>query len=115
MFDVAPSELLIVGIAALIFIGPKDLPKAMQVIGRFIGRARGLASQFRAGFDSIVREAELEEMEKKWKAENERIMREYGAAYGQPETQAASALPAPELATDTPPAPDSAVDLSKPA
>ncbi len=79
MFDIAPSEFMLFALVALVVIGPKDLPKAMRVVGRFVGKARGMASHFRSGFDSMVREAELEEMEKKWKAENERIMREHAA------------------------------------
>ena len=79
MFDVAPTEFLLVAVIALIVIGPKDLPKAMRVVGYWVGRMRGVARQFRSGFDSMVREAELEEMEKRWAAENARIMREHGA------------------------------------
>ncbi|MBB6503270.1 sec-independent protein translocase protein TatB [Sphingomonas endophytica] len=77
MFDIAPSEFLLVAFVALVVIGPKDLPKAMRVLGYWVGRARAVGRQFRNGFDEMVREAELEEMEKKWKAENERIMREH--------------------------------------
>ncbi|MEG3165038.1 Sec-independent protein translocase protein TatB [Sphingomonas sp. PB2P19] len=77
MFDIAPSELLLVGFVALVVIGPKDLPKAMRIVGYWVGKARGVARQFRSGFDSMVREAELEEMEKRWASENERIMREH--------------------------------------
>jgi sec-independent protein translocase protein TatB len=80
MFDVAPTELLLVGIVALLVIGPKDLPKAMRLVGKWVGRARGVARQFRSGFDSMVREAELAEMEKQWAAENERIMRDHPPA-----------------------------------
>ena len=79
MFDIAPSEFMLVAFVALIVIGPKDLPKAMRLLGYWVGKARGVARTFRSGFDSMVREAELEEMEKKWKAENERIMREHPA------------------------------------
>jgi sec-independent protein translocase protein TatB len=79
MFDIAPSEFMLFALVALIVIGPKDLPKAMRVVGRFVGKARGMASQFRSGFDAMVREAELEEMEKKWKEENARIMAEHSA------------------------------------
>ena len=68
---------LVVALVALVVIGPKDLPKAMRLAGYWVGRARGVARQFRSGFDEMVREAELAEMEKKWKAENERIMREH--------------------------------------
>ncbi|MGK6355883.1 Sec-independent protein translocase protein TatB [Sphingomonas sp. DT-207] len=77
MLDVAPTELLLVAIVALLVIGPKDLPTAMRFVGRWVGKARGVARQFRSGFDSMVREAELAEMEKQWAAENERIMREH--------------------------------------
>lgn len=87
MLDVAPTELLLVAVVALLVIGPKDLPKAMRFVGRWVGKARGVARQFRSGFDTMVREAELAEMEKQWAAENERIMREH------PPTPA---LPAPE-------------------
>ena len=77
MFDIAPTELLIVAIVALVVIGPKDLPRVMRTVGHWVGRARGMARHFRSGLDTMMREAELEEMEKKWKAENDRIMREH--------------------------------------
>jgi len=96
MLDIAPSELLLVAFVALVVIGPKDLPKAMRVVGYWVGRARGVARQFRSGFDTMVREAELEEMEKKWAAENERIMREH------PQTPAADELPAADAPAETP-------------
>lgn len=79
MFDIAPSEFLLFAVIALVVIGPKDLPKAMRVVGRFVGKARGMTRHLRSGFDAMVREAELEEMEKKWQAENERIMREHAS------------------------------------
>jgi len=79
MFNIDSSEFLLVAIVALVVIGPKDLPKAMRVVGYWVGKARGVTRQFRQGFDNMVREAELEEMEKRWAAENERIMREHAA------------------------------------
>ncbi|HEX2763605.1 MAG TPA: Sec-independent protein translocase protein TatB [Allosphingosinicella sp.] len=77
MFGVDSSELLVVALIALLVIGPKDLPKAMRVVGHWVGRARGMARHFRSGFETMMREAELEEMEKKWREENERILREH--------------------------------------
>lgn len=77
MFDVASSELIVLGVVALLVIPPKDLPKAMRAAGYWLGKVRGVATQFRSGFDTMLREAELHEMEKKWAAENERIMREH--------------------------------------
>ena len=74
MFGIDSSELAVVAILALIFIGPKDLPKVMRTIGYWVGKVRGMARHFTAGIESMVREAELEEMEKRWREENERIM-----------------------------------------
>ena len=75
MLDFNAPEFLVVGIVALLVIGPKDRPKALRLLGKWVGRARGIARQFRTGFDTMVRESELAEMEKQWAAENERIMR----------------------------------------
>lgn len=74
MFDVSSSEFLLVMVIALIVIGPKDLPKVLRFVGNWVSKARAVAAQFRSGIDDIVRQSELEELEKKWKAENERIM-----------------------------------------
>lgn len=79
MFDIGAAELLVILIVAVIVIGPKDLPVAMRVAGRWIGKVRRISAQFRSGIDAMVREAELEDMEKKWKAQNEEIMRRSAA------------------------------------
>lgn len=101
MFDIAPSEFLLVAIVALVVIGPKDLPKAMRLAGYWVGKARGVARQFRSGFDNMVREAELAEMEKKWATENERIMKEHA---GDTETaiEPAGAAPDPQHSSAEP-------------
>jgi sec-independent protein translocase protein TatB len=96
MFDVAPTELLLVAVIALVVIGPKDLPRVMRVVGRWVARARGVARQFRSGFDEMIRESELREMEEKWRAENERIMREH------PATPPPEGEPTPVLPPETP-------------
>lgn len=101
MFDIAPSEFILFALVALVVIGPKDLPKAMRVVGRFVGKARGMARHFRSGFDAMVREAELEEMEKKWKEENERIMREHSALTETATAAAPLALPTQDSAEST--------------
>ena len=77
MFGIDSGEILIIAVVALVVIGPKDLPRVMRTIGNFVGKARGMAKHFRSGLDTMMREAELEEMEKKWRADNERIMREH--------------------------------------
>jgi sec-independent protein translocase protein TatB len=85
MFGVDSSELAVVAILALIFIGPKDLPKVMRTVGYWVGRVRGMARHFTAGIENMVREAELEEMEKRWREENERIMQIHPADGHYPE------------------------------
>ena len=77
MFGIDSGELLIIAVVALVVIGPKDLPRVMRAIGNFVGKARGMARHFRSGVDNMMRESELADMEKKWKADNERIMREH--------------------------------------
>jgi len=79
MFGVDTSELLIVAILALLFIGPKELPNAMRAVGRWVGKVRGMARHFTLGIENMMREAELEEMDRKWREDNERILRDYPA------------------------------------
>src|SRR3546814_15120632 len=74
MFDIGASELLVIVIVAILVIGPKDMPRALRTAGRWIGKIRRASSHFRTGIDAMIREAELEEMEKKWKAQNAEIV-----------------------------------------
>jgi len=74
MFDIGASELLLVVIVAIVVIGPKDLPLALRTAGRWIGKIRRVSGHFRSGIDTMIREAELEDMEKKWAAQNAAIM-----------------------------------------
>ncbi len=77
MFGVDTSEFLVVAVIALLFIGPKDLPRVMMQVGRWIGKARGYARHFTSGVENVIREAELDEMEKKWREENQKILAAY--------------------------------------
>ncbi|VWX52837.1 Sec-independent protein translocase protein TatB [Novosphingobium sp. 9U] len=77
MFDVGASEMLMIVIVAVVVIGPKDMPMAMRTAGRWIGKMRRISGHFRAGIDTMVREAELEEMERKWREQNEAIMKSH--------------------------------------
>lgn len=97
MFDVGASELLLTVIVAIVVIGPKDLPLALRTAGRWIGKLRRISSHFRTGIDAMIREAELEEMEKEWKERNARIM----AGDHGPHAQAAVPPPAPSSAEQT--------------
>ena len=77
MFDIGASELLMIVIVAVVVIGPKDLPRALRTAGKWIGKVRRTSNHFRSGIEAMIREAELEEMEKKWAEENARIMAEH--------------------------------------
>ncbi|MFZ2998071.1 Sec-independent protein translocase protein TatB [Sphingobium sp.] len=93
MFGIDSTEFLLIVIVAVIVIGPKDLPRALYKVGQIVGKAQGMARHFRTGLDAMVREVELEELEKKWADQNKRIMAEHP-----PETSAPvmEALPAPQ-------------------
>jgi sec-independent protein translocase protein TatB len=62
MFDFAWSEIMLIGVVALIAIGPKDLPVAMKAITDIIKKARRMASEFQGHVDEMMREANLEEV-----------------------------------------------------
>jgi sec-independent protein translocase protein TatB len=64
MFDITSSKLLLLGIVALLVIGPKDFPALLRTIGKYIGIVRGHAKEFRAQFDEAMRESELSELKK---------------------------------------------------
>ncbi|HEY0959577.1 MAG TPA: Sec-independent protein translocase protein TatB [Novosphingobium sp.] len=80
MFDVGASELLLIVIVAIVVIGPKDMPVALRTAGRWIGKIRRMSGHFRSGIEAMIREAELEEMEKKWREQNEAIMKAHPGA-----------------------------------
>jgi sec-independent protein translocase protein TatB len=64
MFDFTSSKLLILGIVALLVIGPKDLPALLRSIGKYVGIIKRHAAEFRAQFDEAMRESELAELKK---------------------------------------------------
>ena len=100
MFDIGASELLLTVIVAIIVIGPKDLPLALRTAGRWIGKIRRVSGHFRTGVETMIREAELQEMEEKWREQNARIMAE---------------TPADPVASDPEPAPVMEGPLAIPA
>lgn len=75
MFGIESSELLVIALVALVVIGPKDLPRVMRWVGQWVGKARAMSRHLRTGFDAMMRESELEEMQKLWAAQNDAIMK----------------------------------------
>ncbi len=61
---VGGGELLVIAVIALIVVGPKDLPVLLNRVGKFTNRMRGMAHEFRASFDEMARQAELDELRK---------------------------------------------------
>ncbi len=58
------NEIIILGILALVVVGPKDLPLLFRKLGRWTAKLRGMAQEFRTGFDELARQAELDELKK---------------------------------------------------
>ncbi|MGJ4996091.1 Sec-independent protein translocase protein TatB [Bradyrhizobium sp. HKCCYLS3077] len=64
MFDIGWSELLVIGVVALIAIGPKELPGVLRMVGQWMGKARRMASEFQGQFQEAMREAEMADLKK---------------------------------------------------
>lgn len=61
-------EILVIGLVALLVVGPKDLPMLMRKVGQFVGKARAMANEFRASFDEMARQSELDDLRKEVEA-----------------------------------------------
>lgn len=66
--DLGATELMIIAAVALIVVGPKDLPVLMRKVGQFLARMRGMAAEFRASFDEMARQSELDDLRKEVQA-----------------------------------------------
>lgn len=64
MFDISWGEMIVVGVVALLVIGPKELPGVIRAVGRSIAKLRTMAGEFRGQFDEAMREAELQDVKK---------------------------------------------------
>jgi sec-independent protein translocase protein TatB len=64
MLDIAWSELLVIGVIALIVLGPKDLPKALKLFTYWTRKARGMVRDFQGHVDEMVRQAELDDVKR---------------------------------------------------
>ncbi len=64
MFDIGWSELLLIGIVALVVIGPKDLPKVLRGLGAMMSKVRSMAAEFQGQFQDAMRDAELADLKK---------------------------------------------------
>src|SRR5688572_29277484 len=61
-------EILVIGLVALLVVGPKDLPVLLRKVGRVMARARAMVNEFRSSFDEMARQSELDELRKEVEA-----------------------------------------------
>ena len=66
MFDIGWGELVVIGIVALIAIGPKELPGVLRSVGQWVGKLKGMASDFQGQFQEAMREAEVADLKKQF-------------------------------------------------
>jgi len=64
MFDIGWGELIVIGVVALIAIGPKELPGALRALGHYMGKIRHMAAEFQNQFQEAMREAEMADLKK---------------------------------------------------
>jgi sec-independent protein translocase protein TatB len=113
MFDLAWSHILLIGVVALLVIGPKDLPRVLRTVGIWVGRARAIAREFQGSLDQMIREAELEEVRKQVEQAAKVDMSQAIERTIDPAGELTRSLgePVTELA---PPAPPAAIEAAKP-
>ncbi|CEJ85580.1 Sec-independent protein translocase protein TatB [Hyphomicrobium sp. GJ21] len=110
MFDISWSELLILGVVTLVFVGPKELPTLMRTLGKYAGVVRRHANEFKLQFDAAMREAELEavreEVNKMQASINSEVMRatehvDDASKLARVEAPSTTNTMAPETSSDT--------------
>jgi sec-independent protein translocase protein TatB len=97
LFDLGMSELLLIGVVALVVIGPKDLPKALRVAGFWVKKARTLSREFQSSVEQMIREAELDEMRQELKKATEIDLEKQFRETIDPTGSLAESLKPPEL------------------
>ena len=61
---IGSSEIFVIALVALIVVGPKDLPGMLRKLGQFVSKMRSMANEFRASFDEMARQSELDDLRK---------------------------------------------------
>ena len=104
LFDFGWSEILLIGVVALVVIGPKDMPKALRVAGYWMRRARALSQEFHNSVEEVMREAELDEMRQELKKATELDLDAEFERRIEPDGSLAGHLEPPQLPEYPPPA-----------
>jgi len=111
MFDLSWSEILVIGTAAIIFIGPKELPGALRTAGQWMAKARSLAREFQNSVDDMIRESELEKIKSEVDKLGSGDLQKHIENTVDPEGEINKALNAPAISLDEPAAPAPAAAL----
>jgi sec-independent protein translocase protein TatB len=120
MFDVGWSELLLIAVVALIFIGPKELPGVLRAVGQWTGKIRRMASEFQDQFREAMREAEMADLKKDIDETTSKMgagldpFADFKEATAWKPTDGASTAATPPSA-DAPPAPPAEAVITEPA
>lgn len=64
MLDIGGSELLVIALVLILVVGPKDLPRVLRTVGRFMAKMRGMTREFQRNIDDMAREADVADMRK---------------------------------------------------
>ncbi|RMH52824.1 MAG: twin-arginine translocase subunit TatB [Alphaproteobacteria bacterium] len=120
MLDIGWSELLVIGVVALIVVGPKDLPAMFRTVGQYVGKARSMAREFQRSMEDAARQAELDEVRKAAQSVQEVGRIAAGgiggaARVGAERLARGVATPAAPAATDAPAASPAAAPAAPPA
>jgi len=102
MFDLSWSEILVIGTAAIIFIGPKELPGALRTAGQWMAKARSLAREFQNSVDDMIRESELEKIKSEVDKLGSADLQKHIESTVDPEGEINKALTAPAISLDEP-------------
>jgi len=99
LLDFGWSELLLIGVIALVVIGPKDLPRALRVAGYWVRKARTLSREFQNSVEQMIRDAELDEMRQELKKATEFDLNQEIRNTIDPKGELAESLRPPALST----------------
>ena len=97
LLDIGWPELMLIGVIALVVIGPKDLPRALRIAGFWVRKARTLSREFQSSVDQMIREAELEEVREELKKATEFDLEKEVRSTVDPTGELAESIKPPEL------------------
>ena len=124
MFDIGWDELLLIGLVALVVIGPKELPGVLRTLGHWVAKARSLAGEFRSHVDDMIRETGVDDMKREFqdmampperKELEDNLMLGNTMSPEEPKAEAPPAEPISEAppADTAPEAPDRAAEIAR--